>query len=74
MTFVHLKRERINLDQVLSYRPDERFVTILNKQIKWYSIVLEGAHRDLTLEYQEDIAARDTDLLTLDFMSKPAKR
>lgn len=74
MNFIQLQNRRINLDQVTGYFPDERTVDILNKKVDWYNIIVEFDSQNVVIGYREDLAARDTDLMMLDFVCVKNKR
>jgi hypothetical protein len=77
MNFIQLQNRRINLDQMIQYYPTEKVVDILNEKITWYSITFDvnSSHSyELVLCYQADLAARDLDLMTLDFVCVQNKR
>lgn len=74
MNFIQLQDRRINLDQVVSYFPNERSVDILNKKVDWYNIIVEFDSHNIVIGYQEDLAARDTDIMMLDFVCVKNKR
>jgi hypothetical protein len=75
MNFVQLREQRINLNQIVTYWPTERYVMILNKPEKWYGLSFAGVDgKYIDLEYRTNLAARDTDLMTLDFVCVKNKR
>ena len=74
MNFIQLQDHRINLDNVVEYFPSERSIDILNKPQMWYSIVFDTTSGREHLCYKENLAARDLDLMTLDFVCVQNKR
>lgn len=75
MNFIQLQDRRINLNLVIQYVPTERSVDILNEPQTWYGITFYGPDKNVfSLNYETDVAARDLDLMTLDFVCVQNKR